>query len=301
MLPATTLSLLLFFAGHASAADRFVAVTGTDAGACATPAAACATIGYAVTQALTGDTVKVGAGIYPGTLLFDSSITLVISGAWDTGFTLQDPTLHATQIRGVPGSPIPGLRFSDVITVTAGSGDTIDLTLDGLTIGRGTRGIFAVASADAVLDLSVMRSIVRQQQSGAIVVEANGTSAVGVSVTGSVVSRNVVGPALALDGAGLRVDARSTNPLTLSLTDSTIQTNRVRGSGASGGGAALVADSGSTLTTFIDGCTFSGNRAGRAVGGAIFGYAAPGGQLDVSISDSLVTGNSAFSGGGMLL
>ncbi len=45
---------------------RYVAITGTDGGACSTPASACRTIQYAVDQATRGDEILVASGIYTG-------------------------------------------------------------------------------------------------------------------------------------------------------------------------------------------------------------------------------------------
>jgi parallel beta-helix repeat protein len=59
----------------ASAASRFVATVGVDAGDCTT--APCRTIGYAVAQAAPGDTVYVGSGTYMETVTVDKRLALV--------------------------------------------------------------------------------------------------------------------------------------------------------------------------------------------------------------------------------
>ena len=56
-------------------AGRYVATTGTDAGGCQASASPCLTVGYAVNQAVTNDTVHVAAGTYPELVSVDKSLT----------------------------------------------------------------------------------------------------------------------------------------------------------------------------------------------------------------------------------
>src|SRR5258705_7261508 len=65
-------ALVVGAGGHAQAADRFVSTTGSDAtNDCLSSTAPCATIGYALTQAASGDTVKVAQGTYQETLVIN--------------------------------------------------------------------------------------------------------------------------------------------------------------------------------------------------------------------------------------
>src|SRR5262249_10082377 len=59
------LPVLLGAMGAAQAADRFVSTVGSDtANDCLTSTSPCRTVGYALTQAASGDTVKVAGGTY---------------------------------------------------------------------------------------------------------------------------------------------------------------------------------------------------------------------------------------------
>ena len=73
LLPGASLALLLALAlaflwgaPVSAAGDRYVATTGSDAGACDNVASPCLTIAYAVAQATAGDTIHIAAGSYTG-------------------------------------------------------------------------------------------------------------------------------------------------------------------------------------------------------------------------------------------
>jgi len=78
----------------------YVAPGGNDANNCQSPAAPCATINGALTKPnfLPGDTIRVAVGTYGGTgnevVLLDKSA--ILSGGWDTTFTLQSGTSTVT-------------------------------------------------------------------------------------------------------------------------------------------------------------------------------------------------------------
>src|SRR5262249_2165391 len=156
-------------------------------------------------------------------------------------------------------------------------------------------------NADAVVNLAVTWTILQQHQHGAIVVEANDTSAVDVSVTSSQVLRNTAGLALPYHGAGIRIEDASTTPMTVSLTNVTLDRNRMRSSSTDGAGMALSAAAGSTLTVDVDGGVFTRNRARQGLGAAIFGVADSAGQIDLSLGRSRLQGNRAKDGGGAYL
>ncbi|MGE5374957.1 MAG: M4 family metallopeptidase, partial [Bacteroidota bacterium] len=75
----------------------YVATTGTDANDCSTSSTPCATINAAITKAAsTGDTIKVAAGTYKGSIIIYGSDQVVwinksilLSGGWNAGFTTQ--------------------------------------------------------------------------------------------------------------------------------------------------------------------------------------------------------------------
>ena len=102
-------------------AGRYVATTGTDAGACQASASPCLTVGYAVTQAVTNDTVHVAAGTYPELVSVDKSLT----------FKGANAGIHAGVAAGTRGaeSIVKGFR-------NPGNPGTVqyDFTLDGFRI-----------------------------------------------------------------------------------------------------------------------------------------------------------------------
>src|SRR6185369_2494624 len=84
---------LAIVGGNAAAADRFVSNAGNDAANdCLASATPCRTITHALTQAASGDVVKVAGGTYEETALtFDVTQTLKLSGGWTGDFTSRDP------------------------------------------------------------------------------------------------------------------------------------------------------------------------------------------------------------------
>src|SRR5437870_1867162 len=80
-------ALVVGATGQAQAADRFVATAGSDAANdCLSKVSPCRTVGYALTQAASGDTINVAGGSYRGQLSIVSSTTLTFLGGWDAGF-----------------------------------------------------------------------------------------------------------------------------------------------------------------------------------------------------------------------
>ncbi len=59
----------------------YVSTAGTDSGSCGTPSTACATINYAISQSVAGDTIKVAAGTYNQTVAITVPIRLIGAGA----------------------------------------------------------------------------------------------------------------------------------------------------------------------------------------------------------------------------
>src|SRR5205809_4561142 len=65
-----------------AATVRHVATTGVDTGDCV--AAPCRTIGYAITQSTSGDTISVAAGTYAEPVVIDRSLTIAGAGSAST-------------------------------------------------------------------------------------------------------------------------------------------------------------------------------------------------------------------------
>ena len=78
-LPARS-SPLLAFGG-----TRYVATTGADSGTCTSSALPCLTIAYAVSQAVSGDTISIAAGAYPEQVTVGTKVlTFIGAGAGST-------------------------------------------------------------------------------------------------------------------------------------------------------------------------------------------------------------------------
>ena len=92
---------------------------------CLASAMPCRTITHALTQAASGDTVKLVGGTYAETALaFHTTQTLRLSGGWTSDFTAHNPASD------------PAVALTTDVTVVADVGETIDVTLDGVSIVR---------------------------------------------------------------------------------------------------------------------------------------------------------------------
>jgi predicted outer membrane repeat protein len=78
-------------ASEAASSTWYVSTTGNDSNACSDPSFPCATINAAIDRAISGDTIKVALGIYIGTgyEVVEISRSIMLSGGWDTTFTVQ--------------------------------------------------------------------------------------------------------------------------------------------------------------------------------------------------------------------
>jgi len=100
--------------------------TGSDDSDCSNPAAPCATIGYALTQAGNGDNIRVAQGVYTESLAINISVTL--EGSYESVGWTRSITQYETIIDG------GGVINQPVVTIQDGSDGTV---LDGLTITGG--------------------------------------------------------------------------------------------------------------------------------------------------------------------
>lgn len=126
-------------------ADRFVAIGGVDAGNdCTVVATPCATIAFAVSQALPGEVVSVGAGAFAEAIVLDKSLTL--RGAL-SGVSI------ATRTPGGPAETIIDARgLVSAISVT--SSDVVVEGLDMLGDAQTFAGV-AIAANAALANVTV--------------------------------------------------------------------------------------------------------------------------------------------------
>src|SRR5262249_9640490 len=105
LLAAGILSVLIVGSMGAQAADRYVSTAGSDtANDCLSSASPCRTVGYALTQAASGDTVKVAGGSYLENLTVNTATTLSLSGGWNGAFTSRDNLRDVTVLDGQDNS-----------------------------------------------------------------------------------------------------------------------------------------------------------------------------------------------------
>jgi hypothetical protein len=307
-------------AGSASAADRFVSPGGRDgANDCLSSSAPCATLGQALSTAATGDTIKLAKGRYRENLSILSSINLTLSGGWTSDFGSRDPAAHTTVL--------DGRHVAAILDIEAGVGETIDLTLDGLTLtrGSGSGGAIYVQSA-GVLKLAVTDCVLKGNTGGngaAVYADAGGTSPMELLFTRSAVVKNRSGLGGGIRllassanlkvesctiadnrggiGGGLMVEGVGTDPINVTIVDSTVTRNRPPArSAGSGGGIWLGGDS--AMTVAITNSFVTRNKSGD--GGGIYAE----GSLHLDITNCTVSSNRAFFpsvtegfGGGMVL
>ncbi len=173
------------------------------------------------------------------------------------------------------------------------------LTISNLTLSGGscTTGTDCTYGGGAILgtgtisgdDLTLNNVVLNNNSSGAA--DDGGAISAGpignLTITYSTISDNTATDA---DGGGLFV-TNADDSGDVVITNCTITGNTVTG-GADGGGLAILPGTGNTAT--ISGSTFTGNQATGtgSEGGAIFA------DLGVTVTNSLISGNSAISGGG---
>jgi hypothetical protein len=152
----------------ASPGTLYVAVGGHDTGSCQSAASPCATITYAVSQAVAGDTIDIGPGTFTAAVsLFEQGV-LTFHGA-----NALDPTAGTIVEPSTPSTPI----FQ-----ADRSGFNLDeLTLDGLS---GT-----AVESDYGATIGIADSTVTNSDDGVVV----GGPTADVSITTSTISGNTVG------------------------------------------------------------------------------------------------------------
>lgn len=281
------LSMVVLFwvvAGGASAANRFVSPAGTNAGACTSSAAPCKTLIYAVSQAVSGDTIKAAAGTYTENLILSKSLTL--KGASMNG-TVIDGNAAGRVLVVQPGITvnISEMTLRNGNISNAGGGGILNdgiLVLDSVIVsGNKTSGGSASESGGGVLNtgnLTIQYSYVYNNSalnSGGGIYNAPGAS---LTITDSTIKENSApnlgggiynnGATAVLknsellgnycpDGGGLYND----NSANATLDHS----NLVANSGSFGGG--IYNNNSSSLT--LNYVTFSGHHNAKLGGGLL--------------------------------
>jgi hypothetical protein len=218
--------LVAVVAGTSTAADRFVSTQGSDASSndCLTSSAPCRTIGYALGQASSGDVVKVTTGKYDESPVIGASTVVALSGSWTADFGSRDAASRGSKLLGR-------------LLLFAGSGETIDVTVDGFLLTRDA-GVSAVSSGNGSLTVRLVSTDINFNRfSPGIIADASETSTLDIETTGSSVSLNRV---MAMEGA-IYLESDDSAVLSLAMTDSVVERNftsayRTAGIRAYGGG-----------------------------------------------------------------
>ena len=259
--------LVAVVAGTAAAADRFVSGQGSDASSndCLTSSAPCRTIGHALGQASSGDVVKVTTGKYDESPVIGASIVVTLSGSWTSDFGSRDAASRGSKLLGR-------------LLLFAGSGETIDLTVDGFLLTNDS-GVRAESSGDGTLDVRLVSTGVDfNRVYPGIIASALGTSTLGIETTDTSVSVNRV---LFEGEEAIVLSSDPSAVLTLAMTDSVVERNF----GSPFGTAGIRAYAGGTLDIVLTRTRLDQNRG---PGIELFGGGA---SLNVTLSDSSLSRN----------
>jgi hypothetical protein len=259
--------LVVCLGGSVLAADRFVSPRGSDSGNdCSASSGPCLTIGRALTQAASGDVIKVAAGRYRENLVVDASTTLTLSGSWSSDFATRDAVPPRTILDG------SGAVEANALSVTADTGEAMEVTLDGFRVTRAKRhNIELVATGDGSLTFHL---------------------------AGSRLDKNIALSGFPYGYQGLNALAYDTSTLVLSVVDSTLTHHR----NAWQGGALNVGslDDASAVVSVVN-SIFTGNRVYHS-GGAIDLTSHSTVPLEAEITNSIIAKNRVdlYDGGGIM-
>jgi len=207
------LPILLGFAANAHAADLYVETTGTDdSNDCTNPSASCATIGYAVGQAVAGDTIHVGAGTWENTATYPISIStsLTVTGAGSGATEILDgaATGHDAILRlvsptaaSLTGLTVNGADATAIQVEVGGSGHHQVVLSDVAAINAGSTGVYVGDTESASLpslDLQVVDADLSGNGGNGLELDLE-LSALDLTLQGSTLSDN--------DGSGAQLSA----------------------------------------------------------------------------------------------
>lgn len=237
------------------AATRYVAFGGIDVGACIDPMQPCQTITYALCQAVSGDEVRVAAGIYPEELQVTKTISLT-GGFTNTNWLTPTWTVNQTIL--------DGQHTFRPLTIIAE-----DVQLDGFvvrngnasnTLLRGGRGGgLLIGTVDTFVNRAKLINLRLENN-----VANNGSSGGGGGLLAAMGNPTTTPAELTLHnvtvvsntaatrsgvtavGGGITVFAVDNSPINVELSSVTVQGNTGSNNGASfGGGVALFLKGGS--------------------------------------------------------
>ena len=257
-------AFLLAAPAGASGNTLYVSSGGTDTGECMSPAGACATITYALSEANPGDTIEV-------------------SGTIDDNPTVNIP-VTITQMSGGNPAVLDGGTNGSALVIASKQG--IEVTLDGLMLENGQSNAGGGIAIYGNSTLTVTDSVISGNtasnggQGGGIYNAANST----VNIVDSTVSGNT--DSASGQGGGIYNDGQVT------VANSTISANTVEGGGQ---GAGIYSDGTATVTD----STVSGNTAPGGGEGAGIYSSGTATLIDSTIADNTIPGPGTGQGGGI--
>jgi hypothetical protein len=261
---------------YAGLATLYVSTTGTDAGNCQSPATACLTVAYAVSQAPDNSFINIAAGTYTAKLTFSKNLTFYGAG------------MNTTILDG--GSTDPVISSSSITTIT-------DMTIqNGLHAGSGGGGIESTAGSLTLTRVKVTGNSANYgggiYSSGALTMNdcvvsaniANGSSGGGIHLSGTSVTVNLTNVTISgntATGYSGGIHNQITTG-TLNLANVTISGNTANINGA--------LTNTSTATTNIKNSTIAGNHYSAGGGnGGICNYV----STKINIQNTIIAGNDA--------
>jgi hypothetical protein len=242
----------------------YVSGSGTDTGDCTSPASACATITYALTQANPGDTIEVS-----GTIDDNPTVNIAVT---------------ITQMSGGNPAVVNGGSNGSVFVIASKQG--IEVTLDGLTLENGESSDGGGIAIYGNSTLTVTDSVISGNtasgggQGGGIYNGGNST----LNVVDSTVSGNT--DSAGGQGGGIYNDG------TVTVTNATVAANTAEGGGQ---GAGIYSDGTANVTD----STVSGNTAPDGGQGAGLYNSGTAIVTDSTIADNALPGPSAGEGAGI--
>ncbi len=227
----------------ASAADRYVAMGGVDAGDCSNFATPCASVGFAAGVAVYGDTVRVARGTYTESgIVVDPDIT--IQGGWDADFGSWLPDPWLTLLDGGGAAELVSSLWGTIQGLTLTNADTcirstpwseLPEVQQSVIAGCATAGIHARGTPWDAGNVLVANSVVVGNGTG-IKLDAGGSSefseGIYLDLVSTTVSFNGTGIGLAAGGGfppGGGISATITSSVVWGNSDVDVSLN---GSGA---------------------------------------------------------------------
>ena len=305
-------AVIFFSSGRwVEAADRFVSTSGNDtASDCLASSAPCATIAYAVTQATSGDVIKVTRGQYLEALFVDYTSTLTLSGGWSSDFTSQDTAGHPSILAG------GGVYGVDLLKAVAGAGEVLDLTVDGFVLTGGYSAVQAYSMDDGALTLSLQNCSLKANRTWPMRVVSSGTSTLSISMSGCTLLRNRSRG----EYETILLSALDTSSLNATLDDVLIQGSYASdlgtGHGISMTALSIGAASGASISVVGTDVDILQNRAGgivvagngsctvaltnsRVAKNTRGGVQVAGAATSLSLTNTVIAGNRSFGTSGL--